>query len=323
MKRRTFIAGLGGAAAWPVVARGQQSKVWRVGYLTPASADDEVSVALFDAFRLKLLDLGYVEGKNLRLDLRRAEGDYTRLPTLAVELVSLAPDVIAGTSSPATAALRRATSSIPIVMTAINDPIGLGFVKSLARPGGNITGLSNLSADFTAKSFELLHVAVPNAKRVAVLTSPNPLHEAVVKEAYTIAGAMGLTIVPVMARTPADLNDAFSAMHKETCDAVVVLSDPRTSRKIVELANEWRLPAIYQATGFADMGGLLTYSANFPEMFQRAAVYVDKILRGANPADLPVEQPTRLELQVNLKTAKALGLTIPDSILVRADRVIE
>jgi ABC-type uncharacterized transport system substrate-binding protein len=323
MKRRTFIAGLGGAAAWPVVARGQQSKVWRVGYLTPASADDEVSVALFDAFRLKLLDLGYVEGKNLRLDLRRAEGDYTRLPTLAVELVSLAPDVIAGTSSPATAALQRATSSIPIVMTAINDPIGLGFVKSLARPGGNITGLSNLIADFTAKSFELLHVAVPNAKRVAVLTSPNPLHEAVVKEAYTIAGAMGLTIVPVMARTPADLNDAFSAMHKETCDAVVVLSDPRTSRKIVELANEWRLPAIYQATGFADMGGLLTYSANFPEMFQRAAVYVDKILRGASPADLPVEQPPRLELQVNLKTAKALGLTIPDSILVRADRVIE
>ena len=261
--------------------------------------------------------------RNLRLDLRRAEGDYTRLPTLAVELVSLAPDVIAGTSSPATAALQRATSSIPIVMTAINDPIGLGFVKSLARPGGNITGLSNLSADFTAKSFELLHVAVPNAKRVAVLTSPNPLHEAVVTEAYTIAGAMGLTIVPVMARTPADLNDAFSAMNKETCDAVVVLSDPRTSRKIVELANEWRLPAIYQATGFADMGGLLTYSANFPEMFQRAAVYVDKILRGASPADLPVEQPTRLELQVNLKTAKALGLTIPDSILVRADRVIE
>jgi putative ABC transport system substrate-binding protein len=323
MRRRAFIVGLGGAAALPMVARGQQSKVWRVGYLTPASADDEVSVGLFDVFRLKLRDLGYVEGKNLRLDLRRAEGDYTRLPTLAVELVSLAPDVIAGTSSPATAALQRATSSIPIVMTAINDPIGLGFVKSLARPGGNITGLSNLSADFTAKSFELLHVAVPNAKRVAVLTSPNPLHEAVVTEAYTIAGAMGLTIVPVMARTPADLNDAFSAMNKETCDAVVVLSDPRTSRKIVELANEWRLPAIYQATGFADMGGLLTYSANFPEMFQRAAVYVDKVLRGASPADLPVEQPTRLELQVNLKTAKALGLTIPDSILFRADRVIE
>jgi ABC-type uncharacterized transport system substrate-binding protein len=216
---------------------------------------------------LKLQDLGYVEGKNLRLDLKRAEGDYARLPTLAVELVSLAPDVIVATSSPATAALQRATSSIPIVMAAINDPIGLGFVKSLAKPGGNITGLSNLSADFTAKSFELLHVAIPNAKRIAVLMSPNPLHEAVVKEAYTVAGAMGLTIVPVMARTPADLDAAFATMHKESCDALVVLSDPRTSRKIVELANEWRLPAIYQATGFADMGGLLTYSANFPEMF--------------------------------------------------------
>ena len=229
MKRRTFIAGLGGAAAWPMAAKAQQGKVWRVGYLSPASANDEISVAFFEAFRLKLQDLGYVEGKNLRLDVRRADGDYTRLPALAAELVSLAPDVIAATSSPATAALQRATSSIPIVMAAINDPIGLGFVKSLAKPGGNITGLSNLSADFTAKSFELLHVAVPNAKRIAVLTSPNPLHEAVVKEAYSVAGAMGLTIIPVMARTPADLNDAFTAMHKESCDAVVVLSDPRTS----------------------------------------------------------------------------------------------
>lgn len=208
-------------------------------------------------------------------------------------------------------------------MAAINDPIGLGFVKSLAKPGGNITGLSNLSADFTAKSFELLHVAVPNAKRIAVLMSPNPLHEALVKEAYTVAAAMGLTIIPVMARTPADLDDAFTTMHKESCDALVVLSDPRISRKIVELANEWRLPAIYQTSGFADMGGLLTYSANLPEMFRRAAVYVDKILKGVSPADLPVEQPTRLELRVNLKTAKALGLTIPDSILVRADEVIE
>jgi putative ABC transport system substrate-binding protein len=324
MRRREFIAMLGGVAIWPLAARAQQAaKVWRVGYLSPASAADEVSVAFFEAFRLKLQDLGYVEGKNLRLDVRRADGDYTRLPALAAELVSLAPDVIAATSSPATAALQRATSSIPIVMAAINDPIGLGFVKSLAKPGGNITGLSNLSADFAAKSFELLHVAVPNAKRIAVLTSPNPLHEAVVKEAYSVAGAMGLTIIPVMARTPADLNDAFTAMHKETCDAVVVLSDPRNSREIVELANEWRLPAMYQNTSFADMGGLLTYSANFPELFRRAAVYVDKILRGASPADLPVEQPTRLELQVNLKTAKALGATIPDSILVRADRVIE
>ena len=324
MKRREFIAGVGGAAAWPVVAWAQQAaKIWRVGYLSPASAADEVSVAFFEAFRLKLQDLGYVEGKNLRLDVRRAEGDYTRLPALAAELVSLAPDVIAATSSPATAALQRTTSSIPIVMAAINDPIGLGFVKSLAKPGGNITGLSNLSGDFTAKSFELLHVAVPNAKRIAVLTSPNPLHEAVVKEAYSVAGTMGLTIIPVMARTPADLSDAFAAMHKETCDAVVVLSDPRMSRKIVELANEWRLPAIYQITGFAELGDLLTYSANFPEMMRRAAVYVDRILKGASPTDLPVEQPTRLELQVNLKTAKALGLTIPDSSLARADKVLE
>ena len=153
MKRRQFITALAGAAAWPLVAKAQQEKVWRVGYLSPSSANDEVGVALFDTFRIKLQELGYVEGKNLRLDVRRAEGDYTWLPALALELVSLAPDVIAGASSPATAALQRATSSIPIVMAASNDPIGLGFVKSLAKPGGNITGLSNLSADFTAKSF--------------------------------------------------------------------------------------------------------------------------------------------------------------------------
>jgi ABC-type uncharacterized transport system, periplasmic component len=196
MRRRAFIAALGGAAAWPLLARAQQQqpvKVWRVGYLTPASAADQVSVALFDAFRLKLQDLGYVEGKNLRLDVRRAEGDYARLPTLAAELLSLAPDVIVATSSPATAAVQRATSSIPIVMAAINDPIGLGFVKSLAKPGGNITGLSNLSADFTAKSFELLHVAIPNAKRIAVLMSPNPLHETVVQgRLYTCCRSNGI-----------------------------------------------------------------------------------------------------------------------------------
>jgi len=299
LKRREFIAGLGGVAAWPVVGRAQQSaKVWHIGYLSLSSSADNPS---FEAFKLKLQDLGYIEGKNLRLDVRRAEG--------------------VGTA--ATGALQRATSSIPIVMTANADPIGSGFVKSLAKPGGNITGLSNLSVDHTAKSLELLHAVVPNAKRIAVLMSPIAFHETMLKEAHAAAGVLGLTIIPVMARTGAELDGAFATMHGENCDALVVLSDPQINRKIVELANEWRLPAIYQATGFADMGGLLTYSANFPEMFRRAAIYVNKILKGASPADLPVEQPTRLELRVNLKTAKALGLTIPDSILVRADEVIE
>jgi putative tryptophan/tyrosine transport system substrate-binding protein len=319
MKRRAFVAALGGAVAWPMVARGQQTKVWRVGYLSGAS-----DVAAIDAFRLKLQDLGYVEGKNLRLDVRHAEGDIGRLPVLAAELVALAPDVIAGGGTANIAALQRATSSIPIVMTAVADPIGSGFVKSLARPGGNITGLANLAVDLAAKSLELLHVVAPNAKRIAVLMAPSANHEPMVKEAQAAAGAIGVTIIPVMARSaPADLNDAFATMRKEDCDALVVLPRPSNMQRLVQLADASRLPAIYNFTGFVDLGGLLSYSANFTELTRQAAIYVDKILKGASPADLPVEQPTRLELQVNLKTAKALGLTIPDSIIVRADKVIE
>jgi putative tryptophan/tyrosine transport system substrate-binding protein len=323
MRRREFIAALGGAAAWPLVARAQQTKVWRVGYLSGAPATDETDVALIDAFRLKLQDLGYVEGKNLRLDVRHAEGDIGRLPVLAAELVALAPDVIAGGGTATIAALQRATSSIPIVMTAVADPIGSGFVKSLAKPGGNITGLANLAVDLAAKSLELLHVVAPNAKRIAVLMAPGANHEPMVKEAHAAAGAIGVTIIPVMARAPADFNDAFATMRKEDCDALVVLPRPSNMQRLVQLADASRLPAIYNFTGFVDLGGLLSYSANFTELTRQAAIYVDKILKGASPADLPVEQPTRLELQVNLKTAKALGLTIPDSIIVRADKVIE
>ena len=325
MRRREFINLIAGSAVtWPLTAHAQQQtdKVWRVGYLTPSSATN-VSVALFDAFRLKLNDLGYVEGRNLGLYVRRANDDYARVPGLASELVSLAPNVIVSSANVATLALQRATSSIPIVMAASNDPIGSGFVKSLAKPGGNITGLSNQSLDSTAKTLELLHVAVPNAKRIAVLTSANPSHEGIVKEAYVAAGALGLTIIPVMARTLDDLGDAFAKMHNENCDALFVPSDPRITRRIVELANEWRLPAIYQAGDFVDMGGWLSYGPDFHEQFRKAAVYVDRILKGANPADLPVEQPTKFELEINLKTSKLLGVTIPDSILARADKVIE
>ena len=324
MKRRAFIAGLGSAAAWPVVTLGQQrERMWRVGWLIASPAVDEFGISAQNAFRKKLEDLGYVEGKNLALDVRRAEGDYARLPALAAELVSFAPDLIVSGSTVATAALQRATSSIPVVMLTSIDPVGSGFVKSLAKPGGNITGLSNQSLDFTAKSLELLHIAVPNAKRIAVLRSPAEIHETLVKEISVAAGTLGLTISPVVARTPADLDDAFVTMHTGNCDALVVLIDPRITRKIVELADQWRLPTIYQNTRFVEMGGLLSYAPNYYEMFKEGAIYVDKILRGASPADLPVEQPTRLELAVNLNAAKALGLTIPDSVLARADKVIE
>jgi putative ABC transport system substrate-binding protein len=322
--RREFVAVLGSAAAWPVATHAQQQtdKVWRVGYLSPSSARN-VTVALFDDFRLKLNDLGYVEGRNLSLYIRRANDDYAQLPSLASELVSLAPHVIVSSANVATLALQRATSSIPIVMATSSDPIASGLVKSLAKPGGNITGLSTQGLDSTAKTLELLHVAVPNAKRIAVLMSGNPGQENIVKEAYLAAGTLGLTIIPVTARTLDDLDDAFAKMHSESCDALFVLVDPRTTRRKVDLANELRLPAIYQTSYYVDMGGLLSYGPDYHESFQQAAVYVDKILKGANPADLPVQQPTKFELEINLNTSKLLGLTIPDSILARADKVIE
>jgi len=325
MRRRTFIAGLASAVPWPRVTHAQQQtdKVWRVGYLSAASATNE-TIAFFDDFRLKLKDLGYVEGRNLGLYIRRANDDYARLPGLASELVSLAPDVIVSAATVATLALQRATSSIPIVMAASSDPVGSGLVKSLAKPGGNITGVSNQGLDLTAKTLELLHVAVPNAKRIAVLLmSANPGQEGRVKEAYGAARTLGLTIIPVMARTPDDFSQAFANIHNENCDALFVLLAPPITRRIVELANEWRLPAIYQGDVLLDMGGWLSYGPDLHEQFRKAAVYVDRILKGANPADLPVEQPTKFELAINLKTSKLLGVTIPDSILARADKVIE
>jgi putative tryptophan/tyrosine transport system substrate-binding protein len=290
MNRRAFMATLGSAAVWPRVAHAQQQtdKVWRVGYLTPSSATNS-SVALLDAFRLKLKDLGYVEGRNLNLDVRRAEGDFARLPVLANELISLAPDVVIGVNAAGTAALQRATASLPIVMLTSGDPVESGFVKSLAKPGGNITGLYNQSRDVTAKSLELLHAVIPKAKRIAVLMSPSAIHQTMITEAFAGAEVLGLTIIPVTARTPSDLNDAFANMHKENCEALVVLADARITSKIVKLANQWQLPAVYQFAEFVDMGGLLSYGADLTPQFRRAAFYVDSILKGANPADLPVE----------------------------------
>lgn len=325
MRRREFIAVLSGAAAaWPVVTLAQQqtNKVWRVGWLSPTSATN-VTVPFFDTFRLKLNELGYVEGRNLSLYARWADEDLTQLPSLASELVSLAPNVILSATTITTLALQRATSSIPIVIATSADPIGSGLVKSLAKPGGNITGLTQQALDSTAKTLELLHVAVPSAKRIAVLMSGYPTHEGIAKEADLAAVSLGVTIIPVTARTHDDLGDAFAKMHNENCDALFVLADPQLNRRIVELANEWRLPAIYQATFYVDMGGWLSYGPDYYESFRQAAVYVDRILKGANPADLPVEQPTKFELAINLKTTKLLGVTIPDSILARADRVIE
>jgi putative ABC transport system substrate-binding protein len=326
MKRRELITLLGGAAAaWPVAARAQQSsRVWRVGFLSPTPETD-FTRALSGAFRLRLQELGYVEGQNLILDVRRADGKLARLPGLAAELVSLRPDVIVAATASATAAAQKATSSIPIVIVTAIDPIGSGFVKSLARPGGNITGLTTMNRDLAAKSLELLVLIVPNARRIAVLMSDTPGHELQIKDIQGPAQTWGLKVVPVTAIGPAALKHAFEKIGTEKSDGVIVLGDSNVAQyaNIIDLAAATRLPAIYQVSAFARMGGLLSYSTDFVDLFRRAAVYVDKILKGAAPAELPVEQPTKFELVINLKTAKALGLTIPDSLLVRADEVIE
>jgi putative ABC transport system substrate-binding protein len=323
--RREFVAALGSATTWPLVARAQQlpDRMWRIGWLIAGPSADRYSIVLQDAFKSKLEELGYVEGKNITLYVRRAEGNFDRLPSLAAELVALAPDVIVSGSTVATAALQRSTSLIPIVMVTSIDPIGSGFIKSLAKPGGNISGLSSQSSDFTAKSLEILHTITPNAQRIAVLRSPYRAHDTLIKESFEAAKALGVTIIPVLARTPDDLDEAFLIMQKKSCDALLVLIDASVAQKIVELAAKFRLPAIYQITEFVKLGGLLSYSPDYHGIFERAAIYVDKILRGARPADLPVEQPTRFELVINLKTAKALGLEVPPTLLAGADEVIE
>jgi len=324
MKRRAFMTLLGGTlAAWPIAARAQQSKVWRVGCLLSGSGSDLLGDINFEAFRLKMRELGYVEGQNLVLDVQGAGGDFSRLPTLAAELVALRPDAIFAIATPAVSAAQRATSSIPIVMGPTADPIGSGFVKSLAKPGGNITGVSLMSADLSAKSLEFLTEIVPNAKNVAVLRSPNPVHNVLLDEIGAAARGRGLTIFSIMAATPSDLDAAFASISKDKYDALVVLADPRLTARIPELVAEVGLPAIYQFREFAMRGGLLGYGPNLPELFRRAAVYVDRIFKGARPADLPVEQPTKFELVINLRTAKALGLTVPPTLLARADEVIE
>jgi putative ABC transport system substrate-binding protein len=323
MQRREFITLIGGAAAgWPLVARAQQQKIWRIGYLHSGFLDSSADAALFDAFRQQLSNFGYIEGKNLIIDKRAAQGRYERLPALANELIALHPDAIAAVATPAIAAAQRATSTIPIVMTPSTDPIGSGFVKSFSHPGGNITGLANMCGDLTAKSLEILHTMLPNARKIAVLMSSNPTHPPLYEVARIAAQNIGLSTIPIVAATPDDLERAFQDIKKANCDAVFVLADP-IRLTIATLAAGARIPAIYQISEFVEAGGLASYGAILAPMWRRSADYIDKIFKGANPADLPVEQPTKFDLVINLKTAKALGLQIPESFLLRADKVIE
>jgi putative tryptophan/tyrosine transport system substrate-binding protein len=324
VKRRNFISAIGCTTiAWPWIAIAQQpNKVWRIADLYPGRLDNPPDRALFDLFRAELRELGYIEGKNLIIDYREAGGKLERLPSLVSELIALRPDVIVAVTTPAIAAAQSATSTIPIIMAPATDPIGSGFVKSLARPGGNITGMANMVGDAVGKAVELLHTILPSAKRIAVLGSTNPTHPQQYELANVAAKSLGLATIAVMARTPDDLDQAFEKMKQEGCDALFVLADV-TRPAIVPLAAKSRLPAIYQSTTFVDLGGLASYGADIKAVFRKVAHYVDKIFKGADPAEFPVEQPVVFELGLNLKTAAALGLTIPASVMARADKVIE
>jgi putative ABC transport system substrate-binding protein len=298
----------------------QVPKIPRIGVLATTSWPP------FDSFRQGLRDLGYVEGRNLTIEYRWTEGKQGRYPALATQLVQGGVDIMVTWGEDATVAARNATRTIPIVMAAIGDAVETGFVTSLSRPGGNITGLSALNPELEGKRLQLLKDVVPKMTRVALLWNPTrALHQITVKETQRAAHLLGVELLSVEVPTY-DLEAAFRQITKGRGDAVVVAPDPvfvHHRQRLATLATTHRLPAIYLHAEHARAGGLLAYGPNYHELFRRAAAYVDKILKGAKPADLPVEQPTRFELVVNLKTARALGLTIPQSILIRADQVIQ
>ena len=325
--RRKLLVTLGAGAlafAAPPGSFGQQQgKVWRVGFLSPTSAS--LSSPNTVAFLKGMRELGYVEGKNLVIEWRFADGKLERLPGLAAELVQLKVDIIVTAGSPAISAAQKATSTIPIVMATVGDPVGSGFVKSLARPGGNITGLSNMAGDIAAKFIDLLRSVVPKLSRVAMLT-PSTTYGELSKSVQAAAQKAGVKTLVAEASTPQEIENAFSMMVREKADAVFVGSPTvfaQQHRQIAELALKYRIPSMFADRVTVEAGGLMSYGTKTTDLYLRAATYVDKIIKGAKPGDLPVEQPVSFELVVNLKTAKALGLTIPQTILVRADEVIE
>jgi len=326
MRRRAFVALLASmAAACPLGARAQQAaKVARLGFLSPASAS-----ARSNAFFLKgLRELGYVEGRNIAIVYKFADGQFDRLAALAAELVESQVDVIVALVTHASLAAKNATKTIPIVMAGVSDPLGSGLVASLARPGGNITGTSSMSAEVAGKSLEVLKEAFPQTAHVAMIWNPDNavFQRQMLKEAETASAVLRVRLTTFGARNQEALDGAFQSIAAQATDALVVLGDPILNlhaARIVEFAQRRRLPAMYGSREFIATGGLMSYGPDIGEQFRRAAIYVDKILRGAKPGDLPVEQPTKFELIVNLKTAQALGFTIPSALLLRADDVIE
>jgi putative ABC transport system substrate-binding protein len=325
MRRREFITLLGGAVAWPLPLSAQQAtKVPRIGSLRhgPAAANAE----RVEAMRAGLRQLGYVEGKNIVIEFRWAE-TVDQLPELATELVRMNVDVIFAASSTEVEPARQATKTIPIVFAVHADPVGLGHVASLPRPGGNITGLTMLMTDLTAKELEILKEAVPQAKRIAVLWNPTtPSHAPAIQAVKGAGERLGVALQMVPARTAEDFAGALASMVSERADAFLALGSPLIlsyRARVAELALKYRLPSMFAQREAVEAGGLMSYAADLNDLTRRAAVYIDKILKGAKPADLPVEQASKYELVINLKTAKAIGLTMPESFLLRADKIIE
>jgi putative ABC transport system substrate-binding protein len=331
LSRRTFVSRLAALVASPAIGFKPQSAYAqqpvlprRIGVLLMSNSPGSKEA---QAFRQGLLDAGYAEGRDVVIELRSTNGDYAEVPALVADLVQRKVDVIVVDSTVAARVAKQATSTIPIVMTLIADPIGSGLVANLAHPGGNVTGLSLMLADTTAKRLQLLKETIPRLTRVAVLWNPNtPYHPKAIEELKAVAPSLLIKLSFVTARTIEEIGPAFSAMTRAHTEAIYVLGDSffRNQRMtLLKLASKGRLPATYAARIFVEAGGLMSYGANIEDQMRQTAGYVDKILKGAKPGDLPIEQPTKFELVVNLKTAKALGLTIPESILLRADEVIK
>jgi putative ABC transport system substrate-binding protein len=328
MRRRTFIAGLGSAAAWPLAGRAQPAeRVRRVGVLMPYDENDPVVKPRVSAFTQALADLGWTDGRNVRMDVRWAGGDINRMRAHAQELVGLRPDIILAGSTPTTAALQRETRTIPIVFANVADPVASGIVASLNRPGGNITGFGLFEASLGGKCLELLSEIAPGLNRVAIMFNPDTPPASLYVPSLETA-ARSLKVVPFMVRvhSDAEIETAIIALGREPGGGLVVMPDVFTVAHrvpIILAAAQNNVPAVYALSDFARDGGLLSYGVDQVGIWRRAAPYVDRILRGAKPAELPVQFPTKFEMVLNLKTAKALGLAIPPSILLRADEVIE
>ena len=331
MKRREFVAALGGTAAWPMVARAQQaSKVARIGFLVTGSLAAPDTRVTIDAFQQALRQLGYIEGQNIVTEYREAHGNVEQFANLATELARVGVDLIVAPNTPAARAARQATTTTPIVAAAMGNPVADGLISSLARPGGNVTGLTFLGPELTSKRLQLLKEALPNLSRVGALWHREAYGARTMNEMLettdVAARALRLQLQPVGVRSPAELDSAFFSMIHQDAQAVLIFPSPVfyiERRRIADLAQRYRLPSMFVDREFVQVGGFIAYGASLADLFRRSATYVDKILKGAKPADLPVEQPTEFDLAINFKTAKALGLEISPQLVARADVVVE